>query len=171
MCVIYNNNNNVWYLHRRRNRGGTGGMCPPPKFDKLLYKLLTTLCVVSDCAPPIKKSFLRQWPGTLLLIWLSLHDRREQEQTNNVTSESKKSFEIKCVLSTTASTNISIILTLTLHHELCPLLLYFLCMTGHGLTTSKTILQPLQNFTSDFFSMCQYHRNTECRAEHANLLF
>ena len=37
--------------------GGTGGMCPP-KFHKLLYKLLTTLCVVSDCAPPIKKSFL-----------------------------------------------------------------------------------------------------------------
>ena len=33
--------------------GGTGGMCPP-KFHKLLYKLLTTLCVVSDCAPPIK---------------------------------------------------------------------------------------------------------------------
>ena len=33
-------------------------MCPP-KFHKLLYKLLTTLCVVSDCAPPIKKSFLR----------------------------------------------------------------------------------------------------------------
>ena len=38
--------------------GGTGGMCPP-KFHKLLYKLLTTLYVVSDCAPPIKKSFLR----------------------------------------------------------------------------------------------------------------
>ena len=27
-------------------------------FQKLLYKLLTTLFVVSDCAPPIKKSFL-----------------------------------------------------------------------------------------------------------------
>ena len=39
--------------------GGTGGMCPP-KLDKLLYKLLNTLCVVSDCAPPIKKSFLHQ---------------------------------------------------------------------------------------------------------------
>ena len=26
-------------------------MCPP-MFHKLLYKLLTTLCVVSDCAPP-----------------------------------------------------------------------------------------------------------------------
>ena len=41
--------------------GGTGGMCPP-MFNKLLYNwLLTTLCVVSDCAPPppIKKSFLR----------------------------------------------------------------------------------------------------------------
>ena len=37
--------------------GGTGGMCPP-MFYKLLYKLLTTLCVVSDCALPIKKSFL-----------------------------------------------------------------------------------------------------------------
>ena len=33
-------------------------MCPP-KFHKLLYKLFTTLYVVSDCAPPIKKSFLR----------------------------------------------------------------------------------------------------------------
>ena len=32
---------------------------PPPKFHKLLYKLLTTLHVVSNCAPPIKKSFLR----------------------------------------------------------------------------------------------------------------
>ena len=52
-----------WFMHlvhRRKNQGGTGGMCPP-KFHKLLYKLLTTLCVVSDCAPPppIKKSFLR----------------------------------------------------------------------------------------------------------------
>ena len=48
--------------HRRRNRGGGGGhrghVPPPPMFHKLLYKLLTTLCVVSDCAPPIKKSFL-----------------------------------------------------------------------------------------------------------------
>ena len=48
-------------VHRRRNRGGgggggTGGMCPP-KFHKLLYKLLTTLCVVSDCAPPNQKVF------------------------------------------------------------------------------------------------------------------
>ena len=33
--------------HRHRNRGGTRGMCPP-MFHKLLYKLLTTLCVVSD---------------------------------------------------------------------------------------------------------------------------
>ena len=39
--------------HRRRNRGGTGGMCPP-MFHKLSYKLLTTLCVVSDCAPQSK---------------------------------------------------------------------------------------------------------------------
>ena len=31
--------------------GGTGGMCPP-MFHKLLYKLFTTLCVLSDCAPP-----------------------------------------------------------------------------------------------------------------------
>ena len=37
--------------------GGTGGMCPP-KFHKLLYKLLTTLCVVSDCVcPPNQKVF------------------------------------------------------------------------------------------------------------------
>ena len=47
-------------VHRCRNQGGTGGMCPP-MFHKLLCKLLTTLCVVSDCAPPIKKSFLRPW--------------------------------------------------------------------------------------------------------------
>ena len=33
----------------------------PPKFHKFLYKLLTTQCVVSDCAPLIKKSFLRPW--------------------------------------------------------------------------------------------------------------
>ena len=37
--------------------GGTGGMCPP-KFRKLLYKLLTTLCGVADCAaPPNQKVF------------------------------------------------------------------------------------------------------------------
>ena len=54
-------------IHRRRNWGGGGGggggghrgHVPPPKFHNLLYKLLTTLCVVSDCDPPIKKSFLR----------------------------------------------------------------------------------------------------------------
>ena len=41
--------------------GGGGGHRGhvPPVFYKLLYKLLTTLCVVSDCAPQIKKSFLR----------------------------------------------------------------------------------------------------------------
>ena len=33
-------------------KGGAPGACAPPKFHKLLYKLLTTLCVVSDCAPP-----------------------------------------------------------------------------------------------------------------------
>ena len=54
--IIYKSMYRVY--QRRRNRGGTGGMCPP-KFHKLLYKLFTTLCVVSDCAPPIKKSFLR----------------------------------------------------------------------------------------------------------------
>ena len=37
---------------------GTGG-APGACFIILLYKLLTTLCVVLDCAPPIKKSFLR----------------------------------------------------------------------------------------------------------------
>ena len=47
-----------WYCIGVGTGGGTGGMCPP-MFHKLLYKLLTTLCVVSDCAPPIKKSFLR----------------------------------------------------------------------------------------------------------------
>ena len=31
-------------------------MCPP-MFHKLLYKLLTALCVVSDCAPPNQKVF------------------------------------------------------------------------------------------------------------------
>ena len=40
--------------HRRRNRAGA---CAPPKFHKLIYKLLTTLCVVSDCAPPNQKVF------------------------------------------------------------------------------------------------------------------
>ena len=46
-------------FHRRRNRGAPGACAPPSKFHKLLYKLLTTLYVVSDCAPlPIKKSFL-----------------------------------------------------------------------------------------------------------------
>ena len=46
---------------------GTVGECAPPSFHKLLYKLLTTLCVVSNCAPPppplppIKKSFLCHW--------------------------------------------------------------------------------------------------------------
>ena len=39
--------------HRCRNRGGA---CDP-QVHKLLYKLLTTLCVVS-APPPIKKSFL-----------------------------------------------------------------------------------------------------------------
>ena len=29
-------------------------MCPPPMFHKLSYKLLTTRCVVSDCAPQSK---------------------------------------------------------------------------------------------------------------------
>ena len=33
--------------HRHRNHGGTRGMCPSPKFS---YKLLTTLCVVSNCS-------------------------------------------------------------------------------------------------------------------------
>ena len=32
--------------------GGAPGACAPPSFHKLLYKLLTTLCVVSNCAPP-----------------------------------------------------------------------------------------------------------------------
>ena len=40
--------------HRHRNRGGTGGMCPP-SFHRLLYKLLTTLCVGS-IVPPQSKS-------------------------------------------------------------------------------------------------------------------
>ena len=35
--------------------GGAPGACAP-KFHKLLYKLLTTQCVVSDCAPPPPKS-------------------------------------------------------------------------------------------------------------------
>ena len=47
---------------RKLGTGGAPGACvPPPSFHKLLYKLLTTLCVVSNCAPPIKKSFLRLW--------------------------------------------------------------------------------------------------------------
>ena len=43
----------IFSIYRRRNQGGTGGMCPP-KFHKLLYKLLTTLYVVSNCAPKAK---------------------------------------------------------------------------------------------------------------------
>ena len=34
--------------------GGTGRVLPPPSFHKLLYKLLTTLCVVSNWAPQSK---------------------------------------------------------------------------------------------------------------------
>ena len=37
--------------------GGAPGACTPPSFHKLLYKLLTTLYVVSNCAPPIKTSY------------------------------------------------------------------------------------------------------------------
>ena len=37
--------------------GGAPRACALPSFHKLLYKLLTTLCVVSNCAPPI--NFLR----------------------------------------------------------------------------------------------------------------
>ena len=49
--------------------GDTGGMCPLPTFQKLLYKLLITLCVVSNCAPPpIKKSFL------CLCHWLETYE-------------------------------------------------------------------------------------------------
>ena len=38
--------------------GGGGGHWGhvPPSFHKLLYKLFTTLCVVSNCAPPQSKS-------------------------------------------------------------------------------------------------------------------
>ena len=47
-------------------------MCPPPpSFHKLLYKLLTTLDVVSNCAPPIKKSFLRHCMPTPFSLILS----------------------------------------------------------------------------------------------------
>ena len=49
----------LYTRHRHRNWGGGGGtegMCPPPpptpSFHKLLYKLLTTLCVVSRVTPP-----------------------------------------------------------------------------------------------------------------------
>ena len=48
--------------HRRRNWGGGGGGMGgmfPPSFHELLYKLLTTLYVVSNCAPLPIKSFLR----------------------------------------------------------------------------------------------------------------
>ena len=52
----------VWAAnyHRRRNGGGGGGApgaCALPKFHELLHKLLTTLYVVSDCAPPNQKVF------------------------------------------------------------------------------------------------------------------
>ena len=54
-CVSCTVAGTQYTTHRRRNQGGTGGMCPP-KFHKLLYKLLTTLCVVINCAPPQSKS-------------------------------------------------------------------------------------------------------------------
>ena len=39
--------------HRRRNRGRAGHRGHvPPKFSNVIYKLLTTLCVVTNCAPP-----------------------------------------------------------------------------------------------------------------------
>ena len=52
-----------------RGGEGTRGMCPP-MFHKLLYKLLTTLCVVSDCAPPppIKKSY-----ASVIFSTMALH--------------------------------------------------------------------------------------------------
>ena len=48
-------------------------MCPP-MFHKLLYKLLTTLCVVSNCAPPppIQKVFPTPLYSVnfLILCWI-----------------------------------------------------------------------------------------------------
>ena len=42
--------------HRHRNWGALGACAPPlvPSFYKVLYKLLTTLCVVSNCPPQSK---------------------------------------------------------------------------------------------------------------------
>ena len=55
MCVCINT-----YIYIGIGIGVAPGVrAPPPMFYKLLYKLLTTLCVVSDCVPPIKKSLLR----------------------------------------------------------------------------------------------------------------
>ena len=57
-------------------------MCPP-KFHELLYKLLTTLCVVSDCAPPpnqkvfptpLTKGGREQFPGIRATIFLQSDD-------------------------------------------------------------------------------------------------
>ena len=54
-------------------------MCPP-MFHKLLYKLLTTLCVVSDSAPPINMPFLRLCQGLLselsIISWVSAVEDR-----------------------------------------------------------------------------------------------
>ena len=55
--------------HRRRNReGGAPGACALPSFYKLLYKLLTPLYVVSNCAPSNQKVF----PTPLWVINISV---------------------------------------------------------------------------------------------------
>ena len=71
----------LYLLHRHRNRGGggTGGMCPP-SFHGLL---LTTLYVASNCAPPIKKSFLRLCIALLALNEKNnIHSRLHEENTS-----------------------------------------------------------------------------------------
>ena len=54
---------------------GGGGKAPgayaPPSFHKLLYKLLTTLCVVINCASPNQKPF-----PTPLVMTSSLHSMK-----------------------------------------------------------------------------------------------
>ena len=51
---------------------GALGAYAPPSFHKLLYELLTTLCVVSNCAPAIIKSFLRHCIGNGWMVFVCI---------------------------------------------------------------------------------------------------
>ena len=70
--------------HRRRNQGGTGGMCSP-KFHELLYKLLATLYVVSNCAPQSKSlSYVTVDNSRYTLRWDVSHSAEVNEGQGNL---------------------------------------------------------------------------------------